>query len=70
MSNLDHILIVCCLIFLPLPMAVGVAVSRAEVLVSTWTTREAPEPASKPDYLDPLVVTGGENSGLSGLKAT
>ena len=51
-------------------MAAGVAVSGVEVLVSTWATREAPEPASKAGYLALLVVMVGDNSDSSVLKTT
>ena len=38
--------------------------------MSAWAVRAVPVPAGRSVHLDPLVVTGGENSGLYGCKTT
>ena len=56
------------LIFLPFPMAVGMALSGVEVLMSVWAARTSPAPASDGGVVlsVSLVGTGGENSDYSG----
>ena len=52
-------------LFLPRPMAVGVALSGGAVSVSAWALRAAPAGGAVPPA--PSDETGGgENSGLSG----
>ena len=61
---MDRALVVCGLIFSPLPMDAGVAVSGAAVSVSAWAARAAL--AGKAGHPAPSVMTRGKNSGSSG----
>ena len=57
-------------LILSLPMAAGVAVLEAAVLVRAWAAYVAPAQAGKADHPAPSMRTGGANDGVSGRNMT